>query len=295
MTSTETYEEQEVIPGEVADLLEKRSTIRAWIEGLEAREDDVRPEVYTRVEEDYRERLSRVEGELAGYRADLARSLEERRRVLEDTEERREERAALLEEVELRHEVGELTDEEWEESRGEHEAALEDLDARLGGIRTAVDRLEEVVEELSEIGERGAAAPEDAPAGVEEPDGAAAEHGEATATDGAEAVDHDAPEPVEHEAADEDGGAADERVARAEPVGDSGTSSGDAPPAEARSGGGADAEEEYEDELQFLESLSLDDPDALDTLSLSLDEEEDGEADESGGEGPDRPADGGGA
>lgn len=290
MTPTETREEQEVIPGEVADLLEKRSTIREWIEGLEAREDDVRPEVYGRVEEDYRERLDRVEDELAGHRADLARSLEERRRVLEDTEGRREQRAALLEEVELRHEVGELTDEEWGESRAEHEAALEDLDGRLEGIRTAVERLEEVVDELSEIGDRGDAPPEDSAPTAEEPDDGATTAVEATA-------EPDAADRMEPEETEEETETADERVARAEPVGDGGTRADDVPPPETRADGSAEGEgeEDYEDELQFLESLSLDDPDALDTLSLSLDEEEADDGEESGGEATDRSSGDGGA
>ncbi|HKK28591.1 MAG TPA: hypothetical protein VKB18_10945 [Gemmatimonadota bacterium] len=319
------------IPEEITELLEKRSTFREWLDRLEGREEGVRAEVYERVRGDYLERLSGVEEELAGHREELESSLARCRERVDSLEEERDERAADLEEAELRHAVGEYADEEWDELRGEHEAALAELEGRLEEERSATARFEEILAELDqgravEAGgepeaqeaaaeeDAGAAEPETDEPGAEEPrtaelegasggsdeepafageveaggpDGADREaeafgsgfgavtaFGEEPEAEADETEVAEADEPEAARPADEDREAEDEVLAflSGETAGASDAADRDSG-AEKLEGEG----EDFEDELDFLESLSLDDPSSLDTLSLLLDDGEEGD------------------
>lgn len=232
---------QDVVPSRIADLLSERATLLAWLERVEERRDDVRPAVYERVRDDYRERLDEVEGSLASHRSDLEESLARHRSALEELEEEREERAARLEEAELRHAVGELDDKAWEEREGALRSELDDLEERLGEEREASSRLEEVLEELEGV--------EDRPSVGTHPPRSSAEP-TAPAREEDEGADVEEPE-----AAGEPSGPAPERE----------------PSRPERSGPARENDEE--DELDFLESLAWEE-EGLDTLSLMLDEEE---------------------
>ncbi|MDP2583771.1 MAG: hypothetical protein Q8W47_06820 [Candidatus Palauibacterales bacterium] len=303
------------IPEEISELLERRSTYRAWLTRLDGEVGGVRRTVYERVREDYLERLGEVEDELKGHREGLEASLSERRERMADLEGQREERAARMEEAELRHRVGEYSDEDWETHRAEHEGALEELEGRLEEEATAVDRLEEVLGELDapapgagEFGARAAEATEteevvEDEATVEEeaaevsgletrpgwlsgtmPEPALGGGAAASALSDAAAS---GPEEVGEEEAEEDDDVLSFLKERPEapPEPDA------VPAADGEAAGDEDSGESgYEDELDFLESLSLDDADSLDTLSLVLDEgededEDDGTVEREGGDG----------
>jgi hypothetical protein len=268
------------IPEQISQLLERRSTFRGWLDQLESRAGDVRPEVYERVRSDYRERLSMVEDELAGHRESLERSLAECRERVSSLEREREEEAAALEEAELRHAVGEYPDEEWEGLRDERQNAVHELEGRLDEEQGAVGRFEEVLEEL------GAASSAEPAEEERAPDAGAVLDAAALARDfGGEEEEQSAAEPGEHsEAAKE----ADKDRRDVLAFLGTGTAS-EASAAEERDepkqdAHGEDEEESFEDELDFLESLSLEDPSSLDTLSLVLDEGEDEEGEEEAGE-----------
>ena len=269
-----TTEADEAVPPEIAELIERRSTLQGWLERLEGRREDVREAVYERVRGDYRERLDEVERRLGSHRSDLERSLERRRATVAELEGEREERAARLEEAELRHEVGELDEGAFEEEASGHREALEELDAELETERAAADRLQEVLEELSGL---------EASDADEEPEAGTGSRWPVSDPGPADA------------GGDQEGGG---RAGGEEEAGGGGTDSEEGAPAAERrarpTAGSAEDEEAGEatgdrpdgDELDFLESLSLDDPDALDTLSMDLDEEEtDGEGDPRDGDG----------
>lgn len=278
-----------VIPEAIQALLEKRTTFQEWLSRLDELGSDFRPEVAEKVRSDYEGRLTEVEGELEGHRAELESALAERSETADRIAGRHDAHRAQLEETELRHAVGEFDEEEWERRRSEHQSEIDDLEADLTAHRSAVASLQTVlgeltgaatvaasveleppvVEELAVV-EEPAASVDEAPETVEvvEAEEESAwmsqpfEDGE-TETEQEEAVeeeDADA-EFAEAKVADADTELAEEtdvaeRESGAEPILDE---------AEPR---------EFKDELEFLESLSLDDADNFDAVSALLDEDD---------------------
>lgn len=310
--------EDDVIPPQIEELLRDRSTLVEWLERLRERRDDVRPAVYQKVRDDYRERLDEVEVHLSEHRSDLERALGERREAVGQLEEERDERAAELEEAELRHEVGELEEEEWEEASGGLRESLDELDESLEEEGAAVRRLEEVLEELAGLEDASDAGVGGGVAGGPDRDQTAARPdrgrtGEAPAAeagpvDGSRTADVDAPgaaktgeasAEVEEAPAIEGGDgwpAPDLGVAEEDERGPSGSAEDDGatdgagtgadedaapePEPEPRPAGGRAGDEDADfDELDFLESLSLDEPDSLDTLGMELDDDEEAASD----------------
>lgn len=291
-----------VVPEEIASLLEKRTTLRDWLRAVDERRDDVRPDVFRRVRDDYRDRLTSVEESLANHRSDLARSLDEREGVVSDLEEQREVRAADLEEVELRHAVGEYDEEAWREQKAEHEEVLADLDERLDSERAAAGRLREVLDELEDLGAEPASAPAPGagdgpgePSDSTEPEsGAPAGRSPAPPSAPAGAMREEAgeaPPPGAPESAAEApaGSAADADPATStedvDREGDAGGSPAGGPDRASEAGTDAvsDRRQETEDALDFLENLSLEGVD-FDSLDLDAEEERGGNEDADGEE-----------
>jgi len=229
------------IPDEIRSLLEERATFQDWLAKLGDLRENYRPAVAERVERDYRERLTKVESELATHRAELEKALAARQNRALALDGEIDDRRAELEEAELRHAVGEFDDAEWEGCRDEHRGALGEMEKALGVERTAVAELEGVLGELT--GERPVAA-----SGVAEEPAADLEEQDRE------------PEGVEAPAMAEEEGA-EEAAAGAEDAGEAGVAVGE------ESG-------DFKDELEFLESLSLDDTESFDAVSRMLDEEE---------------------
>lgn len=254
------------VPAEISDLLEERSTYLEWLEELDELEDEVRPEVYGPVASDYRERLDEVEAELAEHRSELEEALREREAEKEELASELEERRRSREEASLRHRVGELDDSEWEERRQALDDRIEELQEDLEREEAAVTELDDVVSAVAEAAgrpaEEGGPGPEPAD---EESDSAAGPPAGSAGSGHAEEAEEsgdEAPEPD---------GPAPEEV----PTIGSGESG---PPPRPTPEGKADEEEEpeeesYRDELAFLESLSLDEPERFDAVSSMLDEE----------------------
>ena len=309
MSTHDSMDGAHVIPDEIRDLLERRSTFQEWLDRLGNLGSEFRPEVAAKVRSDYEGRLARVEADLEGHRTDLEAALTERRAAVSDVSERHDARAAELEETELRHRVGEFDDEQWEHRRAEHQVALDELAADLSVHSSAVAALEAVLDELA-----GRAAPAREPGAAPEaeasfgPDVAVAAEmaapGAAAPTEAREEAPVVEESPVEESAvaatwmtqpfaerdsrADEDvapevvaeEGAAGEDVVEetvpeepgvAEAVADE-TDGVDSVPETVEE---SEEPAEFMDELEFLESLSLDDADSFDAVSAMLDEEED--------------------
>lgn len=272
-----------VIPEAIQALLEKRTTFQDWLSRLDELGSDFRPEVAEKVRSDYEGRLTQVEGELEGHRAELESALAERSETADRIAGRHDAHRAELEETELRHAVGEFDEEEWERRRSEHQSEIDDLEADLTAHRSAVESLQTVLGELTgaatvaasvelepPVVEELAAAVDEAPETVEvveveeesawmsqpfEDDEPGTEQEEAVEEEDADAGF------AEAKVADADTELAEEtdvaeRESEAEPILD-----------EAEPG-------EFKDELEFLESLSLDDADNFDAVSALLDEDD---------------------
>ena len=295
-----------VIPQAIRELLEQRGTYQGWLTRLDELGDEFRPEVAEKVRGDYAGRLATVETALEGHRTELETALADRTAAVEKVAGEHDARSAELEETQLRHVVGEFDDNEWERRRAEHQVGIDELEAELTTQRSAVESLQTVLNELTGAAAVVAASeqvdlepPVPAELTVVEDEWLEAEE-VAEATDDAEdtawmtqpfeevveepveaeadleaEAEAEPPVEVESEADEDDESEVDEvvelevealeaeveEVAEAEPV-------------------LVEAEpDEFMDELEFLESLSLDDADNFDAVSAMLDEDEDSGAD----------------
>jgi hypothetical protein len=275
----------QVIPDAIRDLLEQRARYHDWLQKLEDVGGKYRPEVADRVRTDYRARLSSVEKELHGHRSVLEGSLEEHGGRLDELSRRHEEHAARLEEAELRFQVGEFEQSEWDERRGEGERELARVTEELEAERAAVRELEGVLAEVGGEAERAAT--------MQVEPGAWSGAAAAAVAGGAPEIEFRDEEPELEEQAEPTDEAADGDVdvrgeRPVEPRGGAGEATfpevDEAMPA---AGAAAEveeappAEDDFLDELEFLESLSLDDPESFDAVSRML-EEEGGEPDGDG-------------
>ena len=256
-----------VVPEAVRQLLEQRGTYREWLSRLDEVGGKYRTAVAERVRDDYRARLEAVGEQLTEHRHELVASLERRRERLDELSAAFERHSAELEEAELRFQVGEFDDTTWEETRAGQTEKLGAIDGELGEARAAVGELERVLGELG----GGLTAADDAEAARRSHRQVAAPGGKAESP--VRAVTAEEPprikraeaenEEVEARAATAIGAEAENGAKAAE------SSESPNPTAE-------EAEsEDYLDELEFLESLSLDDPDSFDAVSRMLEDEED--------------------
>jgi alpha-L-fucosidase len=287
-----------VIPDAIRTLLERRAQYMEWLAKLDDLGGKYRPEVAKRVRADYRTRLTGVEDQLHGHKEELESSLWQRKQQLSEFMQRHEVCAAELEEAELRHQVGEFDEGEWENRKEAHERELADVAGALDVEREAVAELGAVLLQVTSPSEAAAtrhvepgawpdpgsgnppADAESTPVVDEQSDGGDTIVDEA-ATDAVEAAD---------EVLDDMAAAIDEpaELLRAEEVVEQVVveepTLTEVPSTEKLGEG-----DEFLDELEFLESLSLDDPESFDAVSRMLEEGSDqpseGDGDDRGGAG----------
>ena len=129
---------------EIEDLLGVRQQITGWLERLDAAGSRAPEAVRTKVRSDYRARLSQVVAQLATH-ADLIRStLEGFRAQAKEFVQSRAEEFEVRAEAELRHTVGEYTDDEWQLVELESSGKIEGFDQELTRLAGEIGRLEEV-------------------------------------------------------------------------------------------------------------------------------------------------------
>lgn len=267
-----------VVPEAVRQLLEQRSTYREWLSRLDEVGGKYRSEVAERVRLDYEARLEGVGAELAEHRHELVSSLERRRARLDELSDAFDRHSAELEEAELRFQVGEFDDAQWEETREKLAESIEEIEGELGEARSAVGELERVLGELgSEAAEAAetaeAADPPEAEAPSEaqpSPQAAGSVDAVGTGTGDADADADAADADVAAQGRDSSDSAGEEAEVRADAEVAASVGS-----ATDRTADALDGPEDYLDELEFLESLSLDDPDSFDAVSRMLEDEED--------------------
>ena len=263
-----------VIPDAIRTLLERRAQYMEWLAKLDDLGGKYRPAVAKRVRADYRDRLTGVEDELHGHKEEIETSLSQRKGQLSAFEERHDVCAAELEEAELRHQVGEFDDGEWESRKEAHERELAEVASALDVEREAVALLGAVLLQVTAPSE--AAATRRVEPGAWTESGAAGlqetvvedllDEGRSTDADALKAAEDVlgelaavVEESVEAEQVEEFVEQVVEEVNEPEEPIDEKTSSADG--------------DEFLDELEFLESLSLDDPDSFDAVSKMLEDE----------------------
>lgn len=131
----------------VTDLMDRRTRIADWLALLEDAPVS-NPRAAERVRADYRQRLEAVMAELAEHREALR---EHRRRVARSLAEAGSaEQAARddLDEAEIRHRIGEIEADEWEERRRVLERAAADAGEQARSLREEAEGLDEVLDTL---------------------------------------------------------------------------------------------------------------------------------------------------
>ncbi len=131
---------------EVPALLDERRRYEGWLAALEARRESTPAHVFERVQSDYRDRLQRVDEQIASYRQAIDEertSVQSRLSLLQAEEQmRRDERA----ELELRSHVGELSGTDAEESFRVVNEALDKLDGERKGLERRMAELDGLLE-----------------------------------------------------------------------------------------------------------------------------------------------------
>ncbi|TFG65073.1 MAG: hypothetical protein E4H28_04545 [Gemmatimonadales bacterium] len=225
------------VSAEMRSLLERRSTLQDWLTNLDNLGSRYRPAVTDRVRTDYQGRLGEVDAELESHRGAIESSLADLRLVKDEVDQRIDTKSAQIEETELRFQIGEFDESTWAIQRDELTSDLEDIKAEQDVAVAAVLEMETVLAGLEGANNRRSRpGPKPMPELVPEPI-------PATKSEPAlKQVIEPKPEPV------------------VEPV----------------IGLVKDAgpDDVFLDELEFLESLSLDDADSFDAVSRMLEDED---------------------
>ena len=138
-------------------LLEQRSQYEEWILRLDTSGDKASPAVRQRVRGDYEARLESVMEQLRGRSAGIAEELERQHASQAALDRERRSAEEALAEAEVRHTVGEYTEDEWRRLSDQSRKNIEQLRGRLREIGTEITRLTEIQAQIS--GTAGAAAP----------------------------------------------------------------------------------------------------------------------------------------
>ena len=130
--------------GEIEGLLASRQQIMGWLERLNEAGARAPDSVKKKVEADYRARLAQVVGQLSTHGDLIATALSGLRAQTREFRQLRGEEREVRAEAELRHSVGEYTDDEWQLVELESSGKIEEFAQELARLSGEVRRLEEV-------------------------------------------------------------------------------------------------------------------------------------------------------
>jgi hypothetical protein len=138
-------------------LLEQRSQYEEWILRLDTSGDKASPAVRERVRGDYQARLESVMEQLRGRSAAIAEELERQHASQAELDRERRSAEEALAEAEVRHSVGEYSEEEWRRHSEQSKRGIEQLRTKLRAIGSEITRLTDIQALIS--GTRATAAP----------------------------------------------------------------------------------------------------------------------------------------
>jgi hypothetical protein len=264
-----------VVPAEVLALIEERQTVENWVAKLADHQADTTPAVFAKVLDDYQSRLAELNTGLAEHHTELQASLDEHGGLVEKLQAEREERAEALEEAKLRFAVGEFDQPLWDIRRQEGETELADLDERLTEEKSTVEELETVLSRMTG-GDSASSATLIAPLAVSAADELTSLEQELQEEldQEPEAVEASSDEDADVEDLEEEAVEADSAVDKDEADEIAADAVGQEPPETVELAAAEGKGEGFLDELEFLESLSLDESNKFDAVSAMLDEEE---------------------
>src|SRR5918992_5010145 len=139
----------------IEELLEQRTQYEEWLARLDASGDKAPPAVRQRVRGDYEARLQSVMEQLRGRGAAISEELEQHHASQAELDRERRAAEEALAEAEVRHSVGEYTQDEWRQVSEDSRRQIEQLRSRLRSIGAEITRLTEI--QASVTAPRGAA------------------------------------------------------------------------------------------------------------------------------------------
>lgn len=143
----------------IESLLEQRSQYEEWILRLDTSGDKAPPAVRQRVRGDYEARLEAVMEQLRGRSAGIAEELERQHASQAALDRERRSAEEALAEAEVRHTVGEYTEDEWRRLSDQSRRNIEQLRGKLREIGGEISRLTELQAQISGTGGSAAAPP----------------------------------------------------------------------------------------------------------------------------------------
>ncbi len=146
---------------EIEGLLGTRQQLTGWLERLDAAGSRAPQSVRSKVRADYRARLAQVVAQLGSHADLIASTLDGLRAQSREFGQVRHEELEVRSEAELRHAVGEYSDDEWQLVELESSGKIEGFDQEITRLAGEISRLEEV---------QGLIAPASKPAPVAEPE-----------------------------------------------------------------------------------------------------------------------------
>ncbi len=154
---------------EVETLLATRQQLADWLDKLEAAGSKTPPSVRDRVRADYQGRLGQVVEQLRSHSDVISNTLQGLRSQAEEFEQLRAEEQETLAEAELRHTVGEYSDEEWFRVEKDCSGKITGMDEEIARLGGEIGRLGDIFTQISPP----APAPQPAPIRRREPEPAA--------------------------------------------------------------------------------------------------------------------------
>lgn len=145
----------------IKKLLDERNTVTGWLDRLSKAGDDTPDAVRTKVREDYEQRLEAVAKQLCGFTGELQGALKQQKKKHIELFDKETAAETRLAEAKLRHSVGELDDQQWNETRSEIEAELESAREERTGVGEELARLEEVLAAIGDLPDADDGADED--------------------------------------------------------------------------------------------------------------------------------------
>jgi hypothetical protein len=128
----------------IEELLEQRTQYEDWLAKLDASGDKAPPGVRQRVRGDYEARLQSVMEQLRSRGAAIGEELERHHASQAELDRERRLVEETLAEAEVRHSVGEYTQEEWRQLSEDSRRQIEQLRSKLRSIGAEITRLTEI-------------------------------------------------------------------------------------------------------------------------------------------------------
>src|SRR3954465_3049385 len=144
-------------------LLEQRTQYEEWLAKLDNSGDKAPPAVRQRVRGDYEARLQSVMEQLRGRGGAISEELERQHASQAELDRQRRAAEEAMSESEVRHTVGEYTEDEWRQVSEESRREIEQLRAQLRSIGTEITRLTQVQALIASSGAAAAPPPAAAP------------------------------------------------------------------------------------------------------------------------------------